>query len=165
MSPETSDPESIRRALEAGGRRYTRQRRAVFDFLRRAAHDHPTAVEVYQGLKAELPNLSLATVYKALEALVACGLVTKLGAGDGSARFDARAEGHYHLRCLRTGRVRDLETPFDPDLIARLDPGLADRLRHEGFRVTGYRLELVGFDENAADGMGLADDPADGPET
>jgi Fur family peroxide stress response transcriptional regulator len=145
MLPESNDPETIREVLEAAGRRCTRQRRAVFDFLRHAEHDHPTAVEVYQGLKVELPNLSLATVYKALEALIAAGLVTRLAAGAGSARFDARGAGHYHLRCLRTGQVRDLPTPFDPDLVDRLDPGLADRLRDQGFNLTGYRLELVGY--------------------
>lgn len=165
MTPETRDSEAIRKVLEAAGRRCTRQRLAVFEFLRRAEPEHPTAEEVYQGLKAGLPQLSLATVYKALEALAACGLVSKLAAGDGSARFDARSEGHYHLRCLRTGRVRDLPTPFDPDLIARLDPDLADRLRAEGFHVTGYRLELVGYDENADCGSRVAGSDGDDCET
>jgi hypothetical protein len=30
-------------------------------------------------------------------------------------------------------------------LIAKLDPGLAERLASRGFHVTGYRLELVGY--------------------
>ena len=50
---------------------------------------------------------------------------------------------------LRSGAVRDLPTPFDPDLIARLDPDLVARLGRQGFRVTGYRLELVGYFEGA----------------
>ncbi|MBX6311645.1 MAG: hypothetical protein IRY99_01780, partial [Isosphaeraceae bacterium] len=58
---------------------------------------------------------------------------------------------HYHLRCLRSGRVQDLPTPFDPDLITRLDPDLAARLRDQGFHVTGYRLELVGYFEGEGD--------------
>ena len=93
-------------------------------------------------------RISLATVYKALEALVASGVATKLTAGDGSARYDARSEHHYHLRCLRSGSVQDLPTPFDPDLIQKLDPELTEILRGQGFQVTGYRLELIGFYEH-----------------
>ena len=43
---------------------------------------------------------------------------------DAGARYDARRDLHYHFRCLRSGTVHDLPTPFDPDLIAKLDPRL-----------------------------------------
>jgi Fur family peroxide stress response transcriptional regulator len=144
MTPAALDPDALRAALEAAGWRCTPQRLAVYDFLARSDH-HPTAEQVYRDVKGAIPNISLATVYKALDALVACGLVDKLAAADGSALYDARSDRHYHLRCLRTGRVEDLPTPFDPDLVAKLDPELGRRLEGQGFRVTGYRLELVGY--------------------
>lgn len=148
------DPESLRDGLEAAGWRCTPQRLAVYDHLARAGR-HPTAEEVYQGVKAALPNISLATVYKALEALVSSNLAAKLTAGDGSARYDARSDHHYHLRCLRSGAVHDLPTSFDPDLIAKIDPGLSQVLENQGFRMTGYRLELLGyFDGTPAAGAG-----------
>jgi Fe2+ or Zn2+ uptake regulation protein len=137
-----SDP--LRTALEAAGWRCTPQRQAVHAFLCRTEH-HPTAEEVYRGVKAAVPRISLATVYKALEALVSSGLATRLAAADGSARYDARSDHHYHLRCLRSGAVEDLPTPYDPDLIAKLDPDLTQTLQEQGFRVTGYRLELIGY--------------------
>jgi Fe2+ or Zn2+ uptake regulation protein len=149
------DEAGLRATLEAAGLRCTRQRAAVYAFLGRAPH-HPTAEEVYRGVQGVMPNISLATVYKALEALVACGLAAKLTANDGSARYDARDDDHYHLRCLRTGRVEDLPTAYDPDLIARLDPDIARLLEDRGFHLTGYRLELVGYFEPAAEG---ASDP------
>ena len=144
------EPEGLRHALEAAGRRWTPQRAAVFAQLGRA-DVHPTAEEVYQGVKASIPSISLATVYKALETLVGCGLAAKLTDGDGSARYDARGDRHYHLRDLRSGAVHDLPTPFDPDLIAKLDPGLGPRLAAQGFTVTGYRLELVGYYDGDAE--------------
>jgi len=146
MAKHCLEPEALRQALEGGGWRCTPQRQAVYNHLSEA-DGHPTAEEVYQGVKSTIPNISLATVYKALEALVASGIAAKLTAGDGSARYDARGDRHYHLRCLRSGAVQDLATPYDPDLIAKLDPGLADRLAAEGFHLMGYRLELVGFFE------------------
>jgi Fe2+ or Zn2+ uptake regulation protein len=148
MAPELASSE-LRAALEAAGWRFTAQRLAVYQHLHRAVH-HPTAEEVYRGVRKVLPKISLATVYKSLEALVACGLAAKLTAVDGSARYDARSDRHYHLRCLHSGSVEDLPTPFDPDLIEKLDPGLTERLEQEGFRVTGYRLELVGYYDRAS---------------
>jgi Fe2+ or Zn2+ uptake regulation protein len=141
---DNARPVDLRRALEESGWRYTRQRAAVFDYLR-AVDWHPTADEVYQAVRRRIPNISLATVYKALEALVQCRLATKLAHADGPARYDCRCDSHYHLRCLKTGRVRDLETPFDRQLLDKLDPHLIDNLRRQGFHVTDYRLELLGY--------------------
>ena len=146
-------PSNLRASLEAVGRKFTRQREAVYDLLR-SLGEHPTAEDVYRGVKATVPSISLATVYKALETLVDSGLATKLVAIDGPARYDARRDHQYHLRCVRAGSVEDLPTEYDPDLIAKIDPGLAPKLHERGFRVTGYRLELVGYFE----------DPADAPE-
>lgn len=141
------EPPALRAALEGAGLRLTRQRAAVFERLRLLAgrHEHPTAEEVFLAVRRDLPRISLATVYKALEALTAGGLVTKIPTGDGSSRYDARAEDHYHLRCLRTGAVEDLPTAYDPDLLAKLDPDLVRQLQERGFQMTGYRLELVGY--------------------
>jgi Fe2+ or Zn2+ uptake regulation protein len=88
-------------------------------------------------------------VYKALEALVAIGVASRLTGSDesGPTRYDARIEEHYHFRCLRTGAVYDLPTRFDPHLVAKLDPELTSQLQRKGFRVTGYRLELVGYQD------------------
>jgi Fe2+ or Zn2+ uptake regulation protein len=124
-----------------------------------------------------IPRISLATVYKALETLVATGVATKLtaGAGETSARYDARRDLHYHFRCLRTGAVHDLPTRFDPDLIAKLDPHLSEYLGRQGFHVTSYRLELLGYQNDARgvpDGNGSSsipeafshcDPPSEGP--
>jgi len=140
---------SLRRALESSGWRFTRQRAAVYHYLQ-SVHTHPTAEEVYNEVRHGIPNISLATVYKSLEALVACELAAKLCFGDGPARYDCRSDHHYHLRCLQTGQIRDLPTPHDPALIAKLDPNLVESLRQQGFEVTDYRLELLGRFTSAA---------------
>jgi len=131
-------PEAVlRAALEANGQRFTEQRAAVFRFLV-ATTDHPTADEVFTGVRAEIPDISLATVYKALETLVSCGLATKLTYGDGSARYDGRTDDHCHSRCLRCGTVRDVVEAGPPVSLDRLQVA-AD------FQVQGYRVEVVGL--------------------
>jgi Fur family transcriptional regulator, peroxide stress response regulator len=144
-NPPLSHP-SLRLLLEQAGLRCTPQRLAVYDQLCSRDH-HPTAEEVCQAVRSTLPRISLATVYKALESLVAVGAATKLkaGVGQNSARYDARCDLHYHFRCLRTGIVFDLPTSFDHELITKLDPELADYLKQHGFEVMGYHLELLGY--------------------
>ena len=139
MRPEQADA-LLRDALEANGQRFTEQRAAVYRFLR-ATTDHPTADEVFTAVRGEITDISLATVYKALETLVTCGLAVKL-TGDDSARYDARTDDHYHSRCLRCGRVRDV--PGDVHaLVPDIEPG-------GGFRVQGYRVEVVGLCDQCA---------------
>lgn len=126
----------LREALEASGQRYTEQRAAVYRFLA-GTQSHPTADDVFLAVRTDIPDISLATVYKSLETLVGCGLASKLTYGDGSARYDGRTDPHHHARCLRCGAVRDVPGSLAPDAVEPLQPVA-------GFEVQGYRLELVG---------------------
>ena len=126
----------LREALEANGQRFTEQRAAVYRYLA-STDTHPTADEVFTAVRAEIPDISLATVYKALETLVGCGLAMKLTFGDGCARYDGRTDPHHHARCLVCGAVLDVPGRLDAGALAGLGPV-------SGFDVQGYRLELVG---------------------
>ena len=128
----------LREALEANGQRYTDQRAAVYRFLL-GTDAHPTADDVFTSVRHEIPDISLATVYKSLETLVGCGLAIKLTYGDGSARYDGRTDPHHHARCLRCESVVDLPGHLDTsNLRSQLQP-------LDGFAVEGYRVELVGY--------------------
>jgi Fe2+ or Zn2+ uptake regulation protein len=137
------DVSELRQALEKAGRRFTRQRAAVSTYLK-SVQTHPTAEQVFAAVRREIPNISLATVYKALEALVEVGVAARLVSDDGTSRYDGRSDAHYHLRCLATGQVRDLPLAYDPQLLDRLAPELAEWLRQQGFELSGHRLELIG---------------------
>jgi Fur family transcriptional regulator, peroxide stress response regulator len=141
LSPQAES--LVRRALESSGCRYTAQRAAVYAYLEKV-ETHPTVEEVYRAVRRKLPRISLATVYKALEALVESCLATRLSNGAGAARYDWRQDDHYHLRDVATGEIRDLSVAFDADLLAKIDPALVQRLAGSGFEVTGYRLEVLG---------------------
>ena len=128
--------EELRQKLDARGAHLTRQRLAVFDYLSRVEH-HPTAEEVFLAVKRKLPKISLATVYKNLEALVQCGTVSKLTYGDASARYDIRTDHHYHTRCLKCGQVADLNPEQGDTWVKHIKA-------ESGFEVQDYRLELIG---------------------
>ena len=127
----------LRAALEASGQRFTDQRAAVYRFLR-STEEHPSADDVFTSVRAVIPDISLATVYKSLETLVSCGLASKLTYGDGSARYDGRTDPHPHARCLSCGQVQDLPGQLDHGAL----PGLGEL---PGFTVEGLRVELVGI--------------------
>jgi Fe2+ or Zn2+ uptake regulation protein len=127
----------LRKRLEAQGAHFTRQRAAVFNYLCQVEH-HPTAEEVYLAVKSKLPKISLATVYKNLEALVQCGAISKLTYGDAAARYDIRTDHHYHTRCLECGKVSDLDAKGGIKVLKNIKP-------QAGFAVKDYRLELLGY--------------------
>lgn len=126
----------LRDKLDRQGAHLTRQRAAVFAYLS-SVHHHPTAEEVFLAVKNQLPRISLATVYKNLEALVACGAASKLSYGDASARYDIRTDSHHHTHCLTCGKISDLE----PASLAQLSSLIA---APPGFVVEHYRIELTG---------------------
>ena len=141
VRPEQADA-LLRDALEANGQRFTDQRAAVYRFLL-GTTDHPTADEVFTAVRADIADISLATVYKALETLVSCSLAVKLSYGDDSARYDARTDDHYHSRCVQCGQVRDVPGQV-PEILPQLHVG-------DGFRVQGYRVEVIGLCPACAD--------------
>lgn len=137
MTPTILSDAALRDALEANGQRFTEQRAAVYRFLC-SSTEHPSADEVFTAVRAQISDISLATVYKALETLVSCELAMKLTYGDGSARYDARTDDHFHSRCLQCGAVRDVQDASVAGNLPKIHPS-------DGFRIEGYRLEVVGY--------------------
>ena len=108
------EPE-LARELSASGMRMTRQRRRVYRALRERA-DHPTADEVYLRVRARgSRDISLATVYNTLDALVKCGLVRQVHLEREASRYCCNLEDHCHFHCEECGRVHDIEWNGDPD--------------------------------------------------
>lgn len=126
----------LREALEAEGHRFTTQRAAVYRVLG-GSESHPTADEIFTSVRDRIPDISLATVYKALEAFVSCGLARKLTIGEGPARYDSRTDDHEHVRCLSCGRVADVDDLHVSDWLGSLGA-------ETEFEVVDYRLELLG---------------------
>ena len=92
--------------------RKSRQRDAILQNLQQRC-DHPTAMELYLSVRAEMPNLSLGTVYRNLNMLACDGVILRISF-KGADRFDGNKMLHYHFRCLECGKVYDIDMPtFD----------------------------------------------------
>lgn len=124
-------------ATKGTGRSVTRQREAILEFLQ-GTTSHPTAMQIFDQVRDELPHITLATVYRNLTVLQELGLVQELEAGTASAHFDAVVREHCHVRCLGCGRVDDVEIP---------DPENLDESAHvaSGYTITGHHLVFEGY--------------------
>ncbi len=94
--------------LATRGFRFTPQREHVYAVLLQK-RDHPTAEEVFIRAKRDLPDISMATVYNCLAALVKCGLVRHVALERGAARFCPNMQEHCHFYCETCGGVFDIE--------------------------------------------------------
>ncbi len=105
---------SISDIMASKGVRPSAQRIAVLRYL--MSHPiHPTADEIYQGLKTEMPTLSLTTVYNTLRLLEAHRVIDVLLVDPRNAHFDYSTHPHAHLCCSKCGKIIDV--PFDSKLI------------------------------------------------
>jgi Fe2+ or Zn2+ uptake regulation protein len=112
--PGVKSPAELTEIFRSQGMKVTPQRQSIFRVLHDAEH-HPTADAVYAVVSAEMPTISLRTVYQTLNDLVAMGELRQLDLGTGAARFDPNTGGHHHLVCTSCGKVRDLLIA-EPDL-------------------------------------------------
>jgi Fe2+ or Zn2+ uptake regulation protein len=98
--------------LSTRGFRFTPQRQHVYAVLLRK-RDHPTAEEVFIRAKHELPEISMATVYNCLDALVKCGLARQVTFERGAARFCPNMREHCHFYCTACDEVFDIDLPAE----------------------------------------------------
>lgn len=96
--------------LATGGFRFTAQREHVYDVLL-ATRDHPTAEEVFMRAKKTMPEISMATVYNCLDALVKCNLVRQVNLDRGATRFCPNMREHCHFYCDECGGIFDVDLP------------------------------------------------------
>jgi Fur family peroxide stress response transcriptional regulator len=96
--------------LGATGLRFTPQRQQVYDVLLQK-RDHPTAEEVFIRAKKAMPEISHATVYNCLDALVKSGLARQVTVERGAARFCPNMTEHGHFHCRACGTIYDVDLP------------------------------------------------------
>jgi len=114
--------EKLAGILKSKKLKVTPQRLAIYKVLYNTTA-HPTAEDIYKALKQTHPTMSLATVYKTLDALKKADLATELNVGDDRSRYDATVKSHPHMICFNCGKVMDLNT-------SSLD-GLKERIQEE----------------------------------
>jgi len=118
-------------------KRITHQREIILQKLR-SVTSHPTADELYMTVKEHLPRISIATVYRNLEWLVANGLAQKIEVSGRPKRFDGTVQPHYHVRCQMCGKVEDAVLAPLEDINSRAE-------KYTGYTICGHSIEFYGI--------------------
>ena len=118
-------------------KRNTIQRTLVLEAVNRLK-SLATADEIYHLIAKEHPNISRGTVYRNLKQLSESGEIRKLEIPGGADRFDHRCHDHYHIRCLKCGRVFDVEMEYMEDLGKRIK-------NTHGFEFSGHDIIFKGI--------------------
>jgi Fur family transcriptional regulator, peroxide stress response regulator len=130
--------EELTAAFRAQGLRVTPQRQCIFRLLH-GNDGHPSVDALYEQVRAQMPTISLKTVYQTVHDLEAMGEVELIDVGTGSARVDPNVAPHHHLVCTNCGKMRDLEIDF---------PALRVPARQrDGFSVQSVEVNFRGLCE------------------
>ncbi|MCX8159833.1 MAG: transcriptional repressor [Candidatus Saccharicenans sp.] len=124
--------EEVREYLLQHDIRISAYRLKIFEYLINE-RTHPTAEEIYEVIKRDLPAISPATVYNTLRLFLEKKIVQLVSVEKNEGRYDATLSWHGHLKCLACGKVFDLHIET-----LKLD-GL------EGFEIFEKHLNLKGL--------------------
>ena len=118
--------------------KHFRKRDAILQCVR-STDAHPSADWVFEHVKEQMPDISLATVYRNLALFKDQGLITSLGTVKGVERFDGNTEPHVHFICTQCGDVQDLPEISVPE---ELNSAVA---QSSGGRVDNCQLSFTGI--------------------
>ena len=145
------DREGFKALLRSRGLKVTNQRLLILEVLAACPDRHLTAEEIYEIVKADCPEIGLATVYRTIQLLLELHLVDRINLDDGFVRYEIGSateseskHRHHHLICNKCGKVLS----FQDDLLEELEGKIMKTMGfwgvdHEG-KLNGYCKECGG---------------------
>lgn len=118
-------------------RRNTKQRKLILHAVRQL-NCHPTAEQVYDAVRKDLPRTSLSTVYRNLNILVDSGDIIAIRGSGRETHYDHNLKEHHHIKCSVCGRIEDVCTDT-------IDINGLERNKIKGFTVQEIYLNIVGI--------------------
>lgn len=83
--------------------RITTQKIVIYNLLLKNSA-HLTARQIYQAVQSDLPQISLATVYRNLNKLLSEKKISCLSYNN-QVRYEAKTDNHYHFICTKCDKV------------------------------------------------------------
>ena len=123
----------------AAGLAATHQRYAIYRILAES-RDHPSPETVVERVRAEIPSISHAAIYKNIHTFIEIGLLRKVNTLHRTSRLDANLDKYHHLVCDNCQTVVDF---YDE----ALDQTQAARHASLGFRIDRDQVEAPGLCE------------------
>lgn len=126
-------------------RRMTKQRVIVFNTVR-SLGSHPTAYEIFERVRQELPGVSLSTVYRNLSILAGQGDIQTVHGLGQEVHYDHNLHDHCHVQCRICGKVSDIYTDI-------IDSSCVTSDRAEGYIIEDVLISFIGICPECASRM------------
>jgi Fe2+ or Zn2+ uptake regulation protein len=126
-----------RARMRESGFRVTPQRQLILDAICEGG-GHTTLPEIYERVQAKAPDISRATVYRALDFFCQLDLVVAADIGGEHTVYEiAGATRHHHLACRQCGQVQQVEPKVMETLFTQIE-------NEQGFKVDMDHVVLLG---------------------
>ncbi len=122
--------------------KYSYQREKILEVLQNTK-SHPTASDVYDKVRQDIPSISLGTVYRNLANLSEAGQILKLSVGTAAEHFDGDISPHYHIICTKCQKI--------VDVFEHKDNLNSFAQKYFGGKITEHSLIFYGECENCLD--------------
>ncbi len=126
--------------MRATGLKLTPRRRAIVEIFS-SCKSHMTPEGLWQKLKERFKRCGLPSVYRNLESLTKCGILTRVQKFDRKKHYGlCSSRGnhhHHHIVCLRCGKIED---------ISSCSYNQAKRIK--GFKIISHYVQLNGICAN-----------------
>lgn len=103
-------------------------------------NNHPSAEEIVKYIRNRNLNIATATVYKALDILVAKNVINKVETENNIIRYDAIPEPHHHLISTTTGIIKDYQNDEIHDILREY----FEKNKIDGFDIEEIKLQITG---------------------
>jgi len=113
MNAEIEDKtEQLIKDLRSKGYRVTPQRELIMRIFQESGDKHLSAEDVFEILKSNKEQISLATTYRTLRILVQMGILRELDFAETHKHYemvDPDASPHHHIICLNCNKTIEFE--------------------------------------------------------
>ena len=99
---------------------------------------HATADEIYSHIKKDYPSIGKGTVYRNLNILAMEEKILKIEVPGDPDRFDHTIEKHYHAKCIKCGKIFDV----DMEPVINLEGYIKDK---KGIEIVDYDILFKGI--------------------
>lgn len=128
--------ESYIEILKNKGFKITPRRNAIIKIFL-DGNSHLTPKEVWQKLSERFARCGLPSVYRNLESLAECGILTRIQQFDRRKHYGLctaeQGHHHHHITCVKCGRVEDIK-----------ECAMPNRKKIKGFKIVSHFVQVNG---------------------
>ncbi|MFH1190595.1 MAG: transcriptional repressor [Candidatus Omnitrophota bacterium] len=122
--------------LKAGGFKLTPRRQGIISLFV-DCETHLTPEDVWSKLKKKFDRCGLPSVYRNLESLVECGILTRIQQSDRKKHYGlcsaSHGHHHHHITCIKCGKVDDIK-----------DCAIGTAKKINGYKVVSHFMQVNG---------------------